>query len=121
MALLVIAQSSQEFSAWRAHELSDAEMPADPERSHGLDVFLRSGCVACHSLRGTPASGLEGPDLTHVAARHTIAAGTLSNTRGTLQGWIADPQGIKPGARMPRLELSAADLNAVSAYLAGLK
>jgi cytochrome c oxidase subunit 2 len=121
MALLVIAQSPQEFAAWQAHELSDAEMPNDPERTRGLDVFLSSGCVACHSLRGTPASGLEGPDLTHVAARRTIAAGTLPNTRGTLQGWIADPQGIKPGARMPRLELSAADLNAVSAYLAGLK
>jgi cytochrome c oxidase subunit 2 len=86
-----------------------------------MEVFLRSGCVACHSVRGTPASGLLGPDLTHVGARITLAAGTLPNNRGNLQAWIADPQGVKPGAQMPRLELSAADLSAVTAYLAGLK
>jgi cytochrome c oxidase subunit 2 len=121
MALLVIAESPEKFAQWRAHELSDAAAPAEPERNQGLEVFLRNGCVACHALRGTPASGLRGPDLTHVGARHTIAAGTLPNTRGNLQGWIADPQGIKPGAQMPRLELSAADLNAVTEYLTALK
>jgi cytochrome c oxidase subunit 2 len=121
MALLVIAESPSDFAKWRSHELSNAATAAEPEGARGLDVFLRSGCVACHSIRGTPASGLQGPDLTHGASRETIAAGTLPNTRGNLQGWIADPQGIKPGAQMPRAELSASDLNAVSDYLSELK
>jgi cytochrome c oxidase subunit 2 len=121
MALLLVADRAEDFDLWRAHELSEAQPPDGAQRVRGLQVFLRSGCIACHSLRGTPASGLLGPDLTHLAARRTIAAGTLSNTRGNLQGWIADPQTIKPGAQMPRLELSAADLNAVSDYLASLK
>jgi cytochrome c oxidase subunit 2 len=121
MALLLIAQSPADFERWRAGEHADAPMPDDPEQTHGMEVFLRSGCVACHSIRGTPASGLLGPDLTHVGARATLASGTLPNTRGNLQGWIADPQGIKPGTQMPRLELTATDLNAVTAYLAGLK
>jgi cytochrome c oxidase subunit 2 len=121
MALLLIADRAEDFDTWRAHELSDAPPPEEPSRAHGLEVFQRNGCIACHALRGTPGAGLLGPDLTHVGARHTIAAGTLPNTRGNLQGWIADPQSIKPGAQMPRLELSAADLNAVTDYLAGLR
>jgi cytochrome c oxidase subunit 2 len=121
MALLVIAESPDDFAKWRARELSDAATPADPGRAQGLEVFLRSGCVVCHSIRGTPAGGLQGPDLTHLASRQTIAAATLPNTRGNLQGWIADPQGIKPGAQMPRAELDALDLNAVSDYLSELK
>jgi cytochrome c oxidase subunit 2 len=121
MALLLVADRPEDFDAWRAHELSEAPAPARPETAHGLEIFLRNGCAACHSLRGTPASGRLGPDLTHVGARQTIGAGTLPNTRGNLQGWIADPQSIKPGAQMPRLELSAVDLNAVAGYLASLQ
>jgi cytochrome c oxidase subunit 2 len=121
MGLFIVAEKPADFAAWESRERADAQMPAEPERAHGLEVFMRSGCVACHSIRGTEASGLLGPDLTHVGGRRTIAAGTLPNTRGDLQGWIADPQGVKPGALMPRLELSAGDLNAVSEYLAGLK
>jgi cytochrome c oxidase subunit II len=121
MALQVIGESADQFAQWRAHELSEAMTPAEPDRVHGLEVFQRNGCISCHSLRGTPANGTLGPDLTHVAARRTIAAGTLPNTRANLQGWIADPQSVKPGAQMPRLQLSAADLNAVTDYLSGLK
>jgi cytochrome c oxidase subunit 2 len=121
MALLVVAETPAQFEVWRARESADAQMPAEPERTRGLDVFISHGCIACHSIRGTEANGLLGPDLTHVASRQTIAAGTLPNSRGNLQGWIADPQGVKPGAQMPRLELSAADLNAVTDYIAGLK
>ena len=55
-------------------------------------MFLRSGCVLCHAVRGTPAGGDLGPDLTHLASRLTLAAGTLPNNLGNLHGWIADPQ-----------------------------
>jgi hypothetical protein len=34
-------------------------------------------------------------------SRRTLAARTLTNVRGNLGGWILDPQGIKPGSRMP--------------------
>jgi cytochrome c oxidase subunit II len=117
----VLAEMPSEFAAWRRRELADAATPGEASRARGLEVFMRDGCMACHTIRGTDAGGMVGPDLTHVGGRRTIAAGTLANTRGNLQGWIADPQGIKPGAPMPRVELSGADLNAVSDYLAGLK
>ncbi|TIX45755.1 MAG: cytochrome c oxidase subunit II, partial [Mesorhizobium sp.] len=48
-------------------------------------------------------------------------AGTLTMSRGNLAAWIADPQGIKPGAHMPVVGLNGDELNAIVAYLEGLK
>ena len=42
--------------------------------------------------------------------------------QGTLAGWIADVQDMKPDAQMPSFNhLSGPDLRAVSAYLASLQ
>ena len=67
------------------------------------------------------ASATVGPDLTHVASRATLAAGTLPMSRGSLYAWIADPQGVKPGNNMPYVGLNADELHAVEAYLETLK
>jgi cytochrome c oxidase subunit 2 len=87
----------------------------------GQEVFLASSCVMCHAIGGTPAGSRIGPDLTHLAGRRTIAAGTLPNTRGNLAGWIVNPQAIKPGAKMPPNDLSPDDLQALLAYLETLR
>ncbi len=60
------------------------------------------------------------PDLTHLMSRSTIAAGTLPNNPGNLSGWIANPQAIKPGTRMPTLYLSGPDLQDIRTFLATL-
>ena len=101
--------------------MSPASPPADPQRQKGQEVFLSKPCMMCHTVRGTPAGGTLGPDLTHVASRQTIAAGLLPTTRGSLAAWIADPQTLKPGNLMPMVALSADELKAVSAYMASLK
>jgi len=62
-----------------------------------------------------------GPDLTHFASRIALGAATRPNVRGHLAGWISDPQGIKPGARMPANPLPPADLEALLHYLEGLR
>jgi len=121
MAIAIVAESREAFDAWREAQLADAAQPADAMERRGRDVFLSRGCVLCHTIRGTPAGGKVGPDLTHVAGRHSIAAGTLPMTIAALSGWIADPQTIKPGTKMPRVELGAGDLNAVAAYVGSLK
>jgi cytochrome c oxidase subunit II len=121
MALLVIASPSDEFEAWRNAQISAAGSPNDPVRQQGLSVFKARGCMLCHSVRGTNAGGNLGPDLTHLASRKTIAAGTAALEPGTLAGWIADPQHMKPGAQMPNIDLTGAELNAVVSYLMGLK
>ena len=80
-------------------------------------MLVRSSCAGCHTVRGTPAVGTRGPDLTHLASRRTIGAVTLENTRANLSRWVADASTAKPGVLMPPALLSPADLAAVLAYL----
>ena len=75
----------------------------------------------CHAIQGTQAAARLGPDLTHVGSRRRIASGRLPNNAATLAAWIADPQSIKPGARMPATPLPAEDLTALAAYLVSLE
>ncbi|MBX6321201.1 MAG: cytochrome c oxidase subunit II [Rhodospirillaceae bacterium] len=121
MSLFVVAEPPAAFAAWRAAQLLPAAPPIEPERRRGEAAFLSSPCVMCHAVGGTTAGGRVAPDLTHVASRRSIAAGTLEMSRGNLGAWIADPQGIKPGANMPTMRLDPEALNAIVAYLAGLR
>lgn len=121
MGLRVIVEPEQQFDAWYEAELKPANLPATGEARRGRDVFLARPCVMCHTIRGTSAASRAGPDLTHIASRLYLAAETLPNTRGSLGAWIADPQSTKPGAKMPLTDLSADELNAVIAYLEGLR
>ena len=85
-------------------------------------MLLSSGCVLCHAVRGTPARGSVGPDLTHVGSRLSLAAGMLPNHVGTLAAWIASSQHLKPENRMPSFStLPGRDLRALAAYLESLK
>ncbi len=64
--------------------------------------------------------GASGPDLTHLASRATIAAGTLANEPAGLQRWLSDPKAIKPGAAMPAAATDQETLNALVYYLSSL-
>ena len=121
MQLLVIAEPPDVFEAWRQAQLRPAAAPATALAQRGHDVFMAGSCVLCHTILGTQAGGRLGPDLTHLASRATLAAGTLPNTAGHLAGWIVDPQGVKPGTRMPANQLSPDDLHALLTYLESLK
>lgn len=121
MALRVEAVPRPRFDAWLDAQRAPARPPAGALAEHGRDVFLAQGCALCHSVRGTGAAGRVGPDLTHVASRRTLAAGALPDTPGHMTAWIAAPQTVKPGARMPALPLDADQLASVVAYLRGLE
>ena len=121
MAFLIVAEPPDSFSAWLVRQRDTAMTPTDPIALRGQEVFLASSCVMCHAIGGTPAGSRIGPDLTHLASRRTIAAGTLPNTRGNLAGWIVNPQGIKPGVRMPSTRLDSDDFQALLTYLETLK
>ena len=82
---------------------------------------MSSACPLCHTIRGTDAGGVMGPDLTHVGSRTSLAAGALENNRRNLATWIAEPQVIKPGNHMPAVGLDPRDLQSITAYLDGLK
>jgi cytochrome c oxidase subunit 2 len=119
MALYVAADAPGDYAAWARRETEAASTPADPEAARGEPVFVQR-CGKCHTVRGSAAAGTQGPDLTHLASRQTLAAGLLPNTAGNLEGWMLNPQALKPGAAMPPVRLSAAELHAVTAYLEGL-
>ena len=121
MSLLIVAEAPESFSAWLSRQRDTALTPTDSVARRGQEVFLGSTCVMCHAIAGTPAGSRIGPDLTHLASRRTIAAGTLPNTRGNLAGWIINPQAIKPGVRMPPNRLGSDDLQALLTYLETLE
>jgi cytochrome c oxidase subunit 2 len=120
MALTVVAERPAAFRAWLDHQLEPAAAPPDSLAAAGQGVFAGSACALCHTVRGTPAGGRLGPDLTHLAARGTIAAGTLPNTPGDLMAWIVGPQAFKPGTIMPAVPLRPGELQALVAYLRSL-
>ena len=121
MALLVIAEPERQFEQWALGARGAALAPADSTAKAGEQVFLTGGCSVCHAIGGTMAGGTVGPNLTHFGSRLTIAAASLPNTKGNLGGWIVDPQRIKPGSFMPPNALEPDQLEALLAYLEGLK
>jgi cytochrome c oxidase subunit 2 len=112
MALHVIAEDEARFAAW--YERQRRPAPG------GQSLFL-ARCAACHAVRGTDAAGTRGPDLTHVASRLYIAAGTLANSPANRAAWLADSQHAKPGNLMPSMRLSVPELQALAAYLDSLQ
>lgn len=121
MALWVIAEPPERFAGWLGAQAQQAATPTTSTLWRGRQLFEQKACSNCHTIRGTQASGKVAPDLTHLASRRTLAAGTWPNTRGHLAAWIADPQGPKPGNSMPAVDLSGDELQAIVAYLGSLK
>jgi cytochrome c oxidase subunit II len=121
MAVTLIAEDDSAYQQWYEGQLRQAAEPAQESHMRGRDIFMNSPCVVCHSIRGTEARGAVGPDLTHLASRTTLAAGTLPNTRGNLAGWVVDAQSTKPGSRMPPMSLQPQDLEPLLDYLGSLR
>jgi len=121
MAFYVVAEPRLEFEKWLDQQRQEAKTPTDSLTQTGERVFLSGTCAMCHTISGTGAGGTVGPDLTHLASRRTIAAGTLPMTTGNLAGWILDPQSIKPGVKMPPNQIDPQSLQALLAYLGTLK
>jgi cytochrome c oxidase subunit 2 len=121
MALDIVAEPEAEFERWLDAVRAPAPDPQTPEQRRGHDIFMANRCSGCHTVTGTEAHGQVAPDLTHVASRRSIGAGTLPNTREHLGDWVRDPQASKPGNQMPPNALPADDLRALIAYLGTLK
>ncbi len=147
------------------HEVTDLEpterfrdAPA-PKLLAGYHLIRENGCFGCHEIRGVDMSGRSiGPDMRlqrdeakrGSSAREPggIPPGTmrkvgpnLRNVAGrfdnaVLEGWIADPQTLRPTTRMPRFfglddhlegdelakvqRFEAVEIGAIRAYLLGV-
>jgi cytochrome c oxidase subunit 2 len=93
------------------------EVPMPPQTTQEL---FEARCGVCHTVRGTSAGGIAGPDLTHFGARGTIAAGWEPNTPANLDAWLVNPQAVKPGVDMPRVQLTTSERGRLVAWLEGL-
>jgi cytochrome c oxidase subunit II len=121
MGLVVIAEAPDAFERWLDHQRTTPPPPSSAQELEGRALLEQGPCGMCHTVRGTGAGARTAPDLTHVATRSSIAAARLPNTRDSLTQWIADPQHVKPGNRMPATGLTPEQVTAVVAYLETLR
>jgi len=120
MGLEVVAQPPSAFRTWLTNMAAPAQSTTVASAQAGRQLFMSQQCASCHQIRGTSARATVGPDLTHVNSRSTLAAAEIPNDPTHLAAWIANPQAIKPGDRMPDLGLSRSQVQQLVAYLESL-
>lgn len=122
MAFPVLVTNKTEFTRWLGRQRGRATEPAHADAARGRAIFFATGCDACHTIRGTRARGVIGPDLTHAGSRLSIGAGILPNHHGAFLRWIERTDHVKPGVHMPAFGmLPAHELRALAAYLESLQ
>jgi cytochrome c oxidase subunit 2 len=121
MRLRLIAEEPSKFSSWYQAQQQTPPEPSGDAEKRGKQLVVSTSCVLCHKIQGTTAAATFGPDLTHVAGRHMLAAGTLTNEPSSLAQWIKDPARFKPGTKMPQNNFRDDDLTNIVAYLRTLK
>ncbi len=132
MRVRAVVETPADFQTWvAAMKTPEHPPPNDTLAVQGEKIFGTKLCVACHTLEGTPAAGLIGPNLTRLGSRETIGAGMLPMSQQNLVKWITHPAAVKPGANMPGIKvggggmpptgLTQHEVEAIAAYLASLK
>jgi len=119
MMIRIVVETPAQFEEWIQAQHRPAVAAA--EKLSGSGLFVAETCANCHTIRGTPAAGTVGPDLTHLASRQTIAAAEIPNDRKNLSAWLNNPDVLKPGCRMPDLKLSQNDIASLVSYLETLR
>lgn len=78
--------------------------------ARGQSVFKDQGCYGCHTVgkTGTPIA----TDLSRIGTKHDQAY---------LGAWLRDPAQQKPRQHMPKLKLTEAEVQALTAYLGSLR
>ena len=122
MRIVVVAEPPSSFAAWVAASIEPALAPDDVELARGKQLFESRACALCHTIRGTPAGGRLGPDLTHIGSRMRIGSEIMPNDPAHLEAWITRAQTFKPGAQMPNItDFSGEELRVVTRYLLSLQ
>ncbi|HEY9773487.1 MAG TPA: cytochrome c oxidase subunit II [Planktothrix sp.] len=121
MRIVVHVVSQEKFDEWTKSQLKVPTAAQDETTKKGEILFASATCVQCHAIAGTSAKALVGPDLTHVADRKTIGSGLMENNTENLARWIYNPQTFKPGAHMPKMNMTNDDAHAIAVYLESLK
>ena len=132
MRFTVFVETREEFEAWLEAQAAPPVEPAEPLAAEGQEVFLsnEAGCRGCHTIDGTRARGVTGPNLTHFASRGHFAGSILESTQENLRRWLEEPEEVKPGNLMardavvyntPDRALTEPQVSALIAYLRSLR
>ena len=121
MHFLVVAEPEAEFDAWEKAQLQPAVTPTGGSAATGFALFQTIICASCHAINGTAAHAHVGPDLTHFASRRQLGAGIADNTPENLRHWLADPQRVKPGVKMPDFKFTDEQVAQLVDYFETLK
>lgn len=122
MRLLVVAQPAAQYQAWVKVQRQPGAEPTTPQAIQGKQIFVSAECAECHTVRGTAAIGIKGPDLTHIGDRRYLASDVFPNNDAYLAAWVVHAQSLKPGALMPNLpDFNGRQLLDLVAYLRQLK
>ncbi|WP_415913828.1 cytochrome c oxidase subunit II [Paraburkholderia sp. J76] len=116
MAMEVVAQTPADFARWLDAQRQPAAAAPGGAALRGEQLF-DARCSGCHAVRGTPSSGAQAPDLTHLVSRRLIAAGTLANTPVNRLDWVEHAQQRKPESLMPDIALTPAEASDLGAWL----
>ena len=83
---------------------------ASAQAEEGRAFFLAKGCASCHGHAAMPGSCRipVGPDLSGYEPNPEF-----------VRRWLRDPRAVRPGTRMPRLDLSEDEIEALVAFLDG--
>ena len=128
MRLRVVAESPGDFQTW-VDGLSATSEPSSTV-AEGARLFQEGefaggpACSSCHTVDSTAveqSAALAGPNLDGFASRQSFAGAIFDNTEENLRTWLQNPPGAKPGAKMPNLELTPEQIDALIAYLQSLE
>jgi cytochrome c oxidase subunit 2 len=116
-----IVHTPADFDAWVASQRQGPATPAQGSpAAAGAELFTSKGCGGCHTVEGV-SRGKVGPNLTHFASRTSFAGSIFDMNASNLTKWLADPPGVKPGSKMPDLNLSPDETSKLVAYLLTLQ
>ena len=121
MRMDIVVQNTADYNNWLAATAAIAKVPSDSLAMKGASIFQATTCANCHRVNGTPAAGAIGPDLTHLFSRMKMLAGMMPVNEANLYKWIANPQQVKPGSKMPDFIYSKDTVNALVHYMTQLQ
>ena len=103
-----LALAQQWLRQWGVEPVKASAPDEALEPSLGRDLFLAKGCASCHMHEDLAVewNSQVGPDLTN-----------YDKTAAFLQLWLTEPTAVKPTTMMPNLQLSQAEINALSVFL----
>lgn len=94
---------------------ASAQAAATVERGRAL--LAQYQCGSCHTIPGVPASRGQVAAPLDAWRHRSYIAGRLANRPEVLARWIAAPQALVPGTKMPSMGVSPQDAQAMAAYL----